>query len=209
MPANFVVADALEPFPPPAPARNGLCQSKHFNQDDSGTQLENIKSKNEWEDLKKDPIFLSLSDEGHVIPIKDIILRYKPQPSEDDDQYSAAEDGEVSPRAHSPKVQEHGQDIMDQLDHSLNNDSWKNGQAENSFEESTDQPVRASRFDIRKSWGNPRDASHTSTSASRTIRSVRPPSRPFPPPPPRQRSPSSSPERTPPRRGRTPSMFEL
>ncbi|KAL9039142.1 MAG: hypothetical protein Q9214_004996, partial [Letrouitia sp. 1 TL-2023] len=87
LPSNFVVADALEPFPPPPPDRNGFCQSKYVKQDEGDMSVEMMIDAKEWEDMRKDPIFNSVSDHGHVICIDDAISKYQPQ-QPNDDQYS-------------------------------------------------------------------------------------------------------------------------
>ncbi|KAI4209884.1 MAG: hypothetical protein LQ351_007238 [Letrouitia transgressa] len=207
LPSNFVVADALEPFPPPPPDKNGFCQSKYVKQDEGDISVQTMIDAKEWEDMRKDPIFSSVSDHGHVIRIDDVISKYQPQ--QPDDQYSVTEDGEVSPLPYPSRNYDSGWDEVDTLEHSLNSRISREPGNPKRYEI---VPVRhgpASRIGSRKLSGYRSEdlqASYVSTGAARIIR---PPARPFPPPPPVDRSPSSSPERTPPRRGRTPSMSEL
>ncbi|KAI4165451.1 MAG: hypothetical protein LQ342_000860 [Letrouitia transgressa] len=208
LPSNFIVADALEPFPAPPPDRNGFCQSKYFKKDEGDMSVETMIDAKEWEDMRKDPIFNSVSDHGHVICIDDAISKYHSQ-QPDDDQYSVTEDGEVSPLPHPSGNRGSGWDVVDTLEHSLNSRISRKSGNPKRYETVPVQHVPASRVSSRKLSGYRSEdlqAPYVGTGAARTIR---PPARPFPPPPPINRSPSSSPERTPPRRGRTPSMSEL
>lgn len=170
--------------------------------------VETMIDAKEWEDMRKDPIFNSVSDHGHVICIDDAISKYHSQ-QPDDDQYSVTEDGEVSPLPHPSGNRGSGWDVVDTLEHSLNSRISRKSGNPKRYETVPVQHVPASRVSSRKLSGYRSEdlqAPYVGTGAARTIR---PPARPFPPPPPINRSPSSSPERTPPRRGRTPSMSEL
>lgn len=71
LPANSIVADALAPFPPPAPQDKGYCKSKY--QYDSF--LEHFKDSKYWDkDHADDVAFSDLLADGKVVPVEEILL---------------------------------------------------------------------------------------------------------------------------------------
>lgn len=77
LPANFVVADALYPIPPPAPKTEGRCQSKYLRDVTSDMLCENIQVSKYWKDHKDDTAFLDSPDVDHVVPIDEIRAQLK------------------------------------------------------------------------------------------------------------------------------------
>ena len=69
LPANFVVADALYPIPPPGPEDNGRCQSKYLRDTTIENICENIKASKYWRDHKDDTVFLARPEDGTTISI--------------------------------------------------------------------------------------------------------------------------------------------
>jgi len=71
VPANFVVADALWPIPPPAPEDQGRCRSKYLRKIGDGTVIQDIKDTPYWKDIQGDPMFLPIVDDGNSISVQD------------------------------------------------------------------------------------------------------------------------------------------
>ena len=75
LPGNFVVADALEPFPPPLPQDEGRCKSKYEYGASSDAYLANIRDSKYWDrDHSNDVAFSEFGDDGKVIPLDEIRL---------------------------------------------------------------------------------------------------------------------------------------
>lgn len=77
LPANFVVADALYPIPPPAPETQGCCQSKYLRDNVSETLCTNIKQSRYWKDHKDDTAFLERPNEEDIVPVDEIRAQIK------------------------------------------------------------------------------------------------------------------------------------
>ena len=75
LPGNFVVADALEPFPPPLPQDEGCCKSKYQYDASPDAYLANIRDSKHWDkDHSNDVAFSEIADDGKVIPLDEIRL---------------------------------------------------------------------------------------------------------------------------------------
>ena len=72
LPANFIVADALWPIPPPAPENEGRCQSKYLRNLTLENLFENIQSSKYWKDHKDDTAFLTIPNEDSAMPISEL-----------------------------------------------------------------------------------------------------------------------------------------
>lgn len=209
MPANFIVADALEPFDPPKPENDGRCQSKFVILDSSSTFHLCIKDTKHWEDMKNDPLFRTLRASNRVTSLDKIVSIYRPHGLPDGREQAELEEGEWT--QNTGVHHDQGRDVMDRLERSLSaghateppasvprTASWDRGAPKKSFTHSgpdrspedaagprgADGPYRPYKKDSNILW-------------------------PLPPPPAREESPAASPERTPPMRTRTPSMYEL
>ncbi|KAI4232226.1 MAG: hypothetical protein L6R40_007474 [Gallowayella cf. fulva] len=207
LPANFIVADALEPFDPPPPENNGHCQSKYTVIDKLSTFTSSIKETKHWEDMKSDPIFRLYSDKSRLVPLERILGMYRTRLVDNEQDPADLEDGEwtrdttISTRLGEP-------DLTNRVENPP----------------STGPPVtQSARAYANGSWGQKPQSEALTTSRTdhpvETVNSMqgagghyhwkRKVIRPIPPPPMRDESPVPSPERTPPMRSRTPSMYEL
>ncbi|KAL8753226.1 MAG: hypothetical protein Q9199_005195 [Rusavskia elegans] len=207
LPANFIVADALEPFDPPPPENNGRCQSKYTVIDKLSTFTSSIKETKYWDDIRGDPIFISRSKSGKLIPIERILAIYQTRRGDEVQEPADLEDGEWTRDTTTTVRQEGERDLMDRLEDSLA------------------RPCVAESAEVHEANSrerNPRDDASTFCRPERSVQvrsAVQGPAgehhrkrkiiRPIPPPPLREDSPLGSPERTPPMRSRTPSMYEL
>ncbi|KAI4227713.1 MAG: hypothetical protein L6R36_002200 [Xanthoria steineri] len=207
LPANFIVADALEPFDPPPPENNGCCQSKYTVIDKLSTFTSSIKETKYWDDIRGDPIFISRSGSSRLIPLERILATYQTRRRDEGHEPPDLEDGEWT-RDTAPTVRHEGErDLMDRLEdalarpcvaepvevHGTNSRELKPRDDASTFS----RPERS--MQVRSAVHGPAGEHHWKRKIIRSI----------PPPPLREDSPLGSPERTPPMRSRTPSMYEL
>ncbi|KAL8657343.1 MAG: hypothetical protein Q9226_002017 [Calogaya cf. arnoldii] len=207
LPANFVVADALEPFDPPPPENNGRCQSKYTVIDKLSTFTSCIRDTKYWDDIRSDPIFISCSKSSKLIPIERTLSMYRTRREDEGYEPADLEDGEWTRDPTTTIRQEGERDLMDRLEDSLLRPCVAKSvevHGTNSHEQKPrddaltfprpDRPVQ-----VRSAAQGPLGEHHWKRKIIR----------PIPPPPVREDSPLGSPERSPPMRSRTPSMYEL
>ncbi|KAL8712950.1 MAG: hypothetical protein Q9220_002808 [cf. Caloplaca sp. 1 TL-2023] len=208
LPANDVVADALEPFDPPQPENNGRCRSKYMVIDASSTFMNCIRETRYWGDLKHDPVFLAFETGSSVIPLHQILSTYQSRAISEERDSAEVEEGEWTRRTDLTAHRTEGHDLMDKLEHTL------------STEQSMKRSDRVAEDDSPVSRQRTNSVSHNKPTLpigeNFTLHVAGLPhrldyqnTRPYPPPPIRAPSPPPSPERTPPLRSRTPSMYEL
>ena len=204
LPANFIVADALEPFDAPKPESSGRCSSKYVVLDASSTFLSSIKDTKHWDDLKNDPVFLSIHDNNTMISLEKITSLYCPRTIHDQQDHGDIEEGECTQQ--KAVQHEEDQDLMGSLEHSLSaNHHLPKAPSTVSRTGSWDRAPRRDSFAYNRTGRQSEEAV-----TSHRLDVARKPSHSFvPPPPARIGSPAPSPERTPPMRTRTPSMYEL
>ena len=77
LPANFVVADALYPIPPPGPEDGERCLSKYLRLMNSESLNEHIAASKFWKDHKDDTVFLARPDDNMVITIDEVRAQLK------------------------------------------------------------------------------------------------------------------------------------
>lgn len=116
---NFVVADALAPFAPPALGDKGLCRSKYLEKVDVDADLPNIKDTSDWNSYKKDPIFARLEDDDRVVTLKELDAIYRPHQLEEEP--SQAFDSRWQSERHDSYDTHNGDamDIMNGLENTL------------------------------------------------------------------------------------------
>ncbi|KAI4286388.1 MAG: hypothetical protein L6R35_004355 [Caloplaca aegaea] len=205
LPANFIVADALEPFDPPKLENDGRCQSKYVVIDSSSTFHLCIKDTKYWDDMKNDPVFHPIHESSKVVSLDIIMATYRPRDIRDERDHVETEDGEWT--QHTGAHHDKGPDLMERLEHALDagrttetpvpvprNTSWDRTPRKKSFPFSKTNPPSEDAIAPRGIDGPYRPHHHTAWPC---------------PPPPAEESPAASPERTPPMRSRTPSMYEL
>ncbi|KAI4170058.1 MAG: hypothetical protein LQ343_005198 [Gyalolechia ehrenbergii] len=203
LPANFVVADALEPFDPPLPENDGRCQSKYVILDASSTFMGSIKETKYWEDFKSDPMFRSIHDSGRMVSLNEIDSLYRHRPANNEWDRTEVEEGEWT--QHTVMPHEENWNVTDKLEHVLSAKQSMKAPPTVPRTSSWDHTPRRDHNTYSRAGHSPNDA-HGSRGVDGTHR----PGRNFiPPPPARAESPTLSPERTPPLRSRTPSMYEL
>ena len=204
LPANFVVADALEPFDPPQPENDGRCQSRYTKLDGSSTFLESVRNTRHWEDLKKDPIFLSISNDGKILSLESIGDINKAVNADEDQVLKTPEEDDRNHSAQRTERRSISLDAMGRYEH-----SWQPGQTGAVDRHFTTSREPISLPSTRSQNKRPRDIEPlASPGATVLLKPVREISLPRPPPPVSQGR-QQSPEYTPPPRTRTPSMYEL
>ena len=100
LPANFVVADTLYPIAPPAPEKNGFCQSKYLRDTNLKTLYENIKDSKYWKDHKDDPVFSERPRDDNVAALDEILSKLRERFVNGE----ASEDATRKSRSHSRSV---------------------------------------------------------------------------------------------------------
>lgn len=207
LPANFIVADALEPFDPPPPEKNGCCQSKYTVIDKLSTFTSSIKETKYWDEIRGDPIFISRSSSSRLIPLERILATYQTRRRDEGHEPPDLEDGEWTRDTATTVRHEGERDLMDRLEDALarpcvaepaevrgtNSRELKPRDDASTFS----RPERS--MQVRSAVHGPAGEHHWKRKIIRSI----------PPPPLKEDSPLGSPERTPPMRSRTPSMYEL
>ncbi|KAL8941242.1 MAG: hypothetical protein Q9216_002375 [Gyalolechia sp. 2 TL-2023] len=203
LPANFIVADALEPFDPPKPENDGRCQSKYVILDASSTFMSSIRDTKHWEDIKNDPIFQSIRDSERMASPDEIGTSYRTRPANNERDHTEIEDRGWNQQTVMPH--EENWNVTDKLEQSLS--VKQSGRVPPTVPRTTswDHTPRMDHITHCKAGHSPNDIN-----GFRGVDSTHRHSRHFiPPPPARAQSPTLSPERTPPMRSRTPSMYEL
>ena len=103
LPANFIVADAIFPIPPPAPEAGGKCLSKYLDNLSEDEVVQHIEFSHYWNDHKDDTMFQHIVDDGNSIPIEvclaNVKERQKPQIGEETRRNSRSESRSVAPRS--------------------------------------------------------------------------------------------------------------
>ena len=74
LPGNFIVADALAPFPSPAPQDQGRCRSKYRYDAGFNACLEHFKDSKYWDkEHAEDVVFSDLPADGKVVPVDEVL----------------------------------------------------------------------------------------------------------------------------------------
>lgn len=193
LPTNFVVADAISPIGPPSQEDEGRCQSKYWGRGTSTQIFQNIKETSYWDDVEKDPIFASIPDDDHVIPL-DIVLSInrphqaegnvqepepepepepKPEPEPEPEPELEQLEPTPEPESKSQKNDRDSPDIMDSLENALNASRHKQPdiakETNNTSEENSEAPKDTEQ--VLAALGV--------TGAPKPVRA---PARPYPPP---------------------------
>lgn len=110
LPGNFVVADVLAPFPPPAPHDEGCCKSRYHNDASLDACLETFKSSKYWDKEHADDVaFSDLPADGKIIPVDEILWmvrqrRAHPESSDNTNRDSRSQSRTVSMNQDSIEV---------------------------------------------------------------------------------------------------------
>ena len=121
LPGNFVVADALAPFPQPAPQDQGCCKSKYHHDASLDVCLETFKNSKYWDKEHADDVaFSDLPAEGKIIPVDEILWmirqrRAHPELSDNTTRDSRSQSRTVSMNQDSLEVKI----TLDQIEHEL------------------------------------------------------------------------------------------
>ena len=76
LPSNFIVADALAPFPSPAPEDEGRCRSKYQYDPNFNLYYEHFKNSKYWDkDHADDVVYSDLSADGEIVPVDEILSK--------------------------------------------------------------------------------------------------------------------------------------
>lgn len=121
LPANFVVADALAPFPQPAPQDEGCCKSRYHHDANLDVCLETFKNSKYWDKEHADDVaFSDLPADGKIVPVDEILWmirqrRAHPESSDNTNRDSRSQSRTVSMNQDSLEVK----NTLDQIEHEL------------------------------------------------------------------------------------------
>ena len=185
LPNNFVVADALAPFAPPALGDNGLCKSKYLDRPDANHSDQNVRDTDDWINHKKDPIFAILSDESELIPLGEFDAIHRPHQSKQEIAPEPNKQLDLGHRDGFHTRSAHGGDVVDSSETDLDDRSFKEdlGDAhKTSRKRSLSQSRRGDSNTYVKEEALAADKTNHNPMHARL------PKRPYPPPTPQERS---------------------
>ena len=181
LPTNFVVADALAPFDPPALGDGGRCRSKYLDRSNANDRSQNIKESGEWENVSKDPIFNEITSGGNVILLSVLDLIYRPnriqEPS--DNLEEDLPDDDYAPGDTDPKEESNETNSRDSSPRGRRRRSYSGG-AHRAVEGHTPSP----RSPNTLPFSIDTEDVVTPPSVDVAAKSMKPISRPYPPPTP-------------------------
>ena len=94
LPGNSIVADALAPFPSPAPQDEGCCRSKYQYHGSLETSLRHFKDSKYWDkEHADDVVFSDISANGKIVPVDEVlsmIRQRRAHPESSDDLHRAS-----------------------------------------------------------------------------------------------------------------------
>ena len=78
LPANSIVADALAPFPSPAPQDEGRCRSKYQYDANFNAYSEHFKNSKYWDkEHADDVVFSDIPDDDKTVPVDEVLSMIK------------------------------------------------------------------------------------------------------------------------------------
>ena len=78
LPSNSIVADALAPFPSPAPQDEGRCRSKYQYDANFDAFNQHFKDSKYWDkEHADDVVFSDFSADGEIVPVDEVLSRIK------------------------------------------------------------------------------------------------------------------------------------
>lgn len=206
LPADFTAADTFAPIPPRSVEGDGRSLSKYLVHENLESLDRNVRESNYWDDLKEDPLFLPIIDDGAIITVADLISQRDLHNTADEGSDSEREDGELTQESNILSDELDAYDVMNSLEHALNA-----GGAPPTTQQSLGEPstraVEQAHLQLQYE-----EASSDMDTASATEerlaalgvtgmpKPVRAPARPYPPPEPRTQDLAS--------RGRSPGRLD-
>ena len=110
LPGNSVVADALAPFPSPAPQDEGCCKSKYQHNANLDACLEHFKDSKYWDkEHADDVVFTDIPTDGKIVPVQEVIStirhrRMHPESGDESNRDSRSQSRTVSKNQESLEV---------------------------------------------------------------------------------------------------------
>ena len=158
LPGNFVVADALAPFPLSASQDKGCCKSKYHHNASLEATLEHFKDSKYWDkEHADDVVFSSLPADSEVVPVDEVLSTIKQrrrarlEPSDDFKRDSRSQSQNVSMSQDSLDVK----NTLDRMERELAETKAKlqakldKGRATNPVHATTPQPVKSEQPHLR------------------------------------------------------------
>lgn len=199
------------PIPPPSVEDDGRSLSKYLGRENLESLNQNIKDSTYWDDLKEDPMFQPISDDGAVVTFAELISHRNLHDSAGEGSDSEREDGELTQESNIMSDEPDSWDVMNSLEHALNT----GGVPTNDYQPLAESPTQSvdqahvhlqyeeasSETDIARAT----EERLAALGVTGMPKPVRAPARPYPPPDPQTQA---SPIRDSGSRGRSPGRLD-
>ena len=199
------------PIPPPSVEDDGCSLSKYLAREKLESLDQNIKDSDFWDDLKEDPIFQPIPDDGAVITVAELISHRDVHHDAEEGSDSEREDGEVTQESNIMSDEPDSWDVMNSLEHALN----AGGAPANDYQplgEPLAQPVEQAHLQLQYEEASSEiDTARATEERLAALgvtgmpKPVRAPARPYPPPEPQNQA---SPTQDSGLRGRSPRRLD-
>lgn len=120
LPADFTAADTVVPTPPQSVESYGRSLSKYHAHEELASLDRNVRDSDYWDDLKEDPMFLPIVDDGAIITVAELISQRDLHNTADAGSDSEREDGELIQESNIMSDEPDSYDVMNSLEHALN-----------------------------------------------------------------------------------------
>lgn len=120
LPAYFTAAGTVVPIPPHSVEGHGRSLSKYLVHENLASLDRNVRDSDYWDDLKGDPIFLPIVDDGVIITVAELISQRDLHNTADEGSDSEREDGELTQESNILSDEPDSYDVMNSLEHALN-----------------------------------------------------------------------------------------
>lgn len=120
LPADFIVADGIVPISPPSIEDDGRSLSKYHARETLESLDQNIKDSDYWDEVKEDPIFQPVLDNGAILTVAELISHRDLHDDADEGSDSEREDGELTQESNMTSDEPDSYDFMNSLEHALN-----------------------------------------------------------------------------------------
>ena len=177
-------------LPPSSVEDNGRPLSKYLVHEDSDSLAQNIKESSYWDDLKEDPMFQSIPDDGDIIAVAELISHRDLHEDIEEGSETEKEDGELTQESNIMSDEPDSWDVMNSLEHALNAGGTP-ANVNQPMGEPAHQPLEPASLQLQYEEASPEAESSRATEERLAAlgvtgmpKPVRAPARPYPPPEP-------------------------
>ena len=198
-------------LPAPSVEDNERPLSRYLAYEDSDSLAQNIKESSYWDDLKEDPMFQSIPDDGDIIPVAELISHRDLHDDIEEGSETEKEDGELTQESNIMSDEPESWDVMNSLEHALNAGGTP-ANVNQPMGEPPHQPLEPASLQLQYEEASSEAGSSRATEERLAAlgvtgmpKPVRAPARPYPPPEP---LPQASPVQDSGSRGRSPGRLD-